>query len=461
MDAPQLELLRTIVKVHPELRSQVRPDPPLLRWKGRWWSVAGFEVRAFCYLFVLQGGTRIQLPRPHTAACRRAALRPMHIEMLLRYLPGWKVVRTAWGTDRLRHQTGAFARVILGAKERRLAVLLALPDEPQEQAHRLLSAAILWWHRLRKSERADSLVAVFPESWSDTAVRALPHLRLPIQAFKYGRPPETQAAPAKQPVMQQVYPRPAGLTRVNSPYVMLPFAAEVPELLRELSRRCSDLDLTYRGGGWELGFRGLRLAWLAPHLGEYVFDPRQPRILRLEQFEAFEELLAEAGRFRDFPPPDPHHCFYRQGQEHWLESRVLRHWLSVGEDFTDTVYRQVPTCIDGERKVLDLLTVTADGRLAVVELKVDRDLNLVFQGLDYWERVKVHLEHGDFAEAGYFPGIRLSPEPPFLYLVCPLFEFHRQWKLLRRYLRRDIPFRLVGINANWRAEFRVLRRLEL
>jgi len=42
----------------------------------------------------------------------------------------------------------------------------------------------------------------------------------------------------------------------------------------------------------------------------------------------------------------------------------------------------VPSYLDGQRKVLDLLTVTKSGRLAVLELKTERNLDLIFQGLD-------------------------------------------------------------------------------
>ena len=37
--------------------------------------------------------------------------------------------------------------------------------------------------------------------------------------------------------------------------------------------------------------------------------------------------------------------------------------------------------------MLDLLTVTRGGRLAILELKVDEDLHFPLQGLDYWIRV--------------------------------------------------------------------------
>ena len=81
--------------------------------------------------------------------------------------------------------------------------------------------------------------------------------------------------------------------------------------------------------------------------------------------------------------------------------------------------------------MLDLLGVTEDGRLAVIELKADEDLHLALQGLDYWVRVRWHhLQNpdnatglGEFQRHGYFGGLRLSAEPPRLYLVAPALEF--------------------------------------
>ena len=84
----------------------------------------------------------------------------------------------------------------------------------------------------------------------------------------------------------------------------------------------------------------------------------------------------------------------------------------------------MPAFAGGERGILDLLAVDHAGRLAVVELKASADLHLPLQALDYWIRVKWHLDRGEFGRAGYFPGIELRPEPPRLLLVAPSLEFH-------------------------------------
>jgi hypothetical protein len=37
--------------------------------------------------------------------------------------------------------------------------------------------------------------------------------------------------------------------------------------------------------------------------------------------------------------------------------------------------------------MIDVLAVTREGRLAVLELKAEKDIHLPLQGLDYWSRV--------------------------------------------------------------------------
>ena len=53
-------------------------------------------------------------------------------------------------------------------------------------------------------------------------------------------------------------------------------------------------------------------------------------------------------------------------------------------------YSQIPAFSASDRAMIDVLTATTAGRLAVVELKADEDIHLPLQGLDYWSRVEWH-----------------------------------------------------------------------
>ena len=131
------------------------------------------------------------------------------------------------------------------------------------------------------------------------------------------------------------------------------------------------------------------------------------------------------------------------------------------------VYAQVPAIAGAsDRGLLDLLGVTADGRLAVIELKADDDLHLALQGLDYWIRVRHHHLQtadaktglGEFQRHGYFRGVELSPLPPRLYLVAPALRIHPATETILRYLSPRVEWNLLALDERWRQEIRVVWR---
>jgi hypothetical protein len=131
------------------------------------------------------------------------------------------------------------------------------------------------------------------------------------------------------------------------------------------------------------------------------------------------------------------------------------------------VYAQVPAIAGAsDRGLLDLLGVTADGRLAVIELKADEDLHFALQGLDYWIRVRAHhlqgvdavTGMGEFARHGYFRGVELSPLPPRLYLVAPALHIHPATEVVLRYVSPKVEWNLLALDERWRSQVRVVWR---
>jgi hypothetical protein len=131
------------------------------------------------------------------------------------------------------------------------------------------------------------------------------------------------------------------------------------------------------------------------------------------------------------------------------------------------VYAQVPAIAGaGDRGLLDLLGVTADGRLAVIELKADEDLHFALQGLDYWIRVRHHHLQtadtatglGEFQRHGYFRGVELSPLPPRLYLVAPALRVHPATETVLRYVSPRVEWTLLALDERWRQEVKVVWR---
>jgi len=145
------------------------------------------------------------------------------------------------------------------------------------------------------------------------------------------------------------------------------------------------------------------------------------------------------------------HPLWRLRPERWLESLVLGDVSVVdGRLEPSCRYSQVPAFSAADRAMIDVLSTTHEGRLAVVELKADEDIHLPLQGLDYWSRVEWHHARGEFPRFGYFDGKQLSSEKPLLFLVAPAFHVHPATDTLLRYISPEIEWEFVGIDERWR-----------
>jgi len=164
---------------------------------------------------------------------------------------------------------------------------------------------------------------------------------------------------------------------------------------------------------------------------------------------------------------DKRDVLYRMQPERWLEGQ-LRRDVSLLDGKLDAahVYTQVPAFAAGDRGMLDLLSVSDDGRLAVIELKAAEDPQLALQGLDYWIRVRWHHMQnpdavtglGEFQRHGYFGGVRLSQEAPRLILVAPALHVHPATEVVLRHLSARIEWQLVALDERWREQIKIVWR---
>jgi len=183
---------------------------------------------------------------------------------------------------------------------------------------------------------------------------------------------------------------------------------------------------------------------------EYELDERSEAL--------FRELLQRISEQRQ-PGGSHTNLFYRIAPERWLESLITRDIRAIDERLDGRfVYSQVPAFAAIDRAMLDVLTCTLDGRLAVLELKANEDIHLPLQGLDYWARVRWHQQHGEFTRNGYFAGRDLSSAPPLLYLVAPVLRVHPATDVLLRYLSPRVEWTLLQLDERWREEVRVVNR---
>ena len=176
-------------------------------------------------------------------------------------------------------------------------------------------------------------------------------------------------------------------------------------------------------------------------------------------FDEIDRLAEELARFRSANAADTLNPLYCNYPESWLESQVRSSIERVhGSLLPHPVHSHVPAVAGADRGIVDLLACDRNGRLVVLELKVEEDIPLPLQSLDYWMRAKWHLDRGEFSARGYFPGIELSPAAPRLLLVAPAFVFHPTTEIILRYFSPEIAVERVGLGADWRRELRVLFR---
>jgi hypothetical protein len=205
-------------------------------------------------------------------------------------------------------------------------------------------------------------------------------------------------------------------------------------------------------------FRGLEFArWEHGAVRFGAGDER--RALTPTTQQDLRDLVETLQKYRCADSPDTNHVFYRAQAERWLETLVLADAAQLDARLDPMhIYPQVPAFSAGDRGVIDLLGVTRDGRLAVIELKVSEDANLVLQAVDYWLRVNWHQKQEDFERYGYFSGVELQKRPPLLYLVAPGLRFHPAAEVLLRQLSPEIEVQRVGLNEQWRARLQVIFR---
>lgn len=213
-------------------------------------------------------------------------------------------------------------------------------------------------------------------------------------------------------------------------------------------------------GGKEvaISYRGLDFAhWTLEGLTFGLGDAREPLTERVRP--RVIRFLRDLDRYRSPLSPNTGHPLYRAAPERWLEALILEDSACVSGHLDPRfMYSSVPALAAGDRGVLDILGVTLQGRLAVIELKASEDIHMPIQAVDYWLRVRRHQQCGDFQRFGYFVGREISAEPPLVWLVAPALRFHPAIDTILRYLSPEIAITRIGVCENWRRGIKVVLR---
>jgi hypothetical protein len=409
--------------------------------------------------------------RPPTA---QKAARSRYARLLERALhrdmPGWALdkARLLTSMDLERSSSPVYARGLVRKGRSAFAVMGVNQQETQGSIDAALTFGLLWLDACREREAGRSVIEglrlYVPPKTSVTLQIRLAHLNhaaAKFQLFEFDERDEssTQIDLADHGNIQ------TRLVRLpDAAQVRARFAVSVDKILSLAPQAgltiISPTELSFRLHGLE--FARARLA-NAPGAfqveEEVIFGPPGYETRLNEQtapaFTEFIKTVVEA-RCQQGDRRDP---LWRMYPERWLESLVFRSVAAIDSRLNPThVYSQVPAFSASDRAMIDVLTCTRDGRIAVLELKADEDMHLPLQGLDYWARVLWHHGRGEFQQYGYFSGQQLSPQPPLLMLIAPSLRVHPATDTVLRYFSPAIEWSLIGLDERWREGVRVVYR---
>ena len=396
----------------------------------------------------------LDLARPSAAGMSRRGGRMVFRErfrlFLRRQFPEWKLAELSAEPNLEHSLSPTYPRAFLRYGQHGWAAIACPPDA---DAASVVTFGLIWlsYLRTRESKLAMEGLAIYvPADHERPAALRLLCLDPAKSRFALFRYTAEDAVENVDPrdhgnldTRLEPYRRPApNLSPAWQAIEMLPGVERVPK----------------HDGTVSLRVRGIEFASLSEGRLWFGLSAKQPAA-ECHRAE-IERLVAELDRTRSPETDDREHPFYRQYPEAWLESLARAHIQSIDASLLlSPIYGQVPAFAGGDRGVLDLLAVDYTGRLTVVELKASADLHLPLQALDYWIRVKWHLDRGEFPPSGYFPGVELRPEPPRLLLVSPALEFHPTSETLLDYFSPQIDVARIGLGVEWRKGLRVVFRL--
>jgi hypothetical protein len=371
---------------------------------------------------------------------------------LRRQYSGWKLVELSTEPDLHHSLSPVYPRALLRRGNQAIAAIGAAEDAQDPDG--ALSFGLIWLDYLRRRETRLSVgtLAIFvpigAENTTCHRVRYLNKNAAQYRVFVHG------AGILEEPVEPGDY--------TNFSTRLDPFCAPAADLeLAACIERLGAIEGVERrprpDGSVSLAVRGLEFARTSGSTLLFGIDERHPA--GAKQLPEIEALARGLARLRNAAASDRVNPLYQRHPEAWLESQVRASASRLDAGIRDApLYGQAPQFAAGARGILDVLAVDYDGRLVVIEVKASEDIHLPLQALDYWMRVKWHLERGEFEGRGYFPGIPLRPDPPRLLLVAPALEFHPANETVLRYFSSEIHVERIGVGIQWRQELRVMFR---
>jgi hypothetical protein len=419
---------------------------------------------------------------PSALKAMRAAYQRTLERAVVRLFPGWTLDRLTTSAD-LEHSFGAVcARGLLRRGQQRIAFVGCGEGEAQSTIDDSVAVAVLWLdycrEHLASSSHVSTLALVVPEGRAQTAQLRLSHLNREAAQWRlFALDEHTEQAEELDLATElnfstrlvRCFNREQTLERfarsVSAMRALCPMVEAVPQSVSSVSFRVHGLEFARATMEPDRHFRTAERVIFGAPPAEYEWNEQTEPLLvklieRLMLKRGGRAPAAGAASVAAYPTPKPddhNHPFYRLQPERWLQSMVERD-ISQLDSRLDPAqfYPQVPAFAGADRAVIDLLCVTRDGRLAVVELKAAEDFHLPVQGLDYWARVRWHHRRGEFQKHGYFPGRVLSERDPILILAAPALHVHPSTATMLRYFSPELEWKLAGLDERWRDGIRVV-----
>jgi len=404
---------------------------------------------------------RTDSPRP-AGRINREQFRDRFARILAEEFPDAVVDSLTAAPDLENSFSGSYVRGIMHEGSRAWALLAAAPSEDAATIENILAFGILWldWTRTRAERRAiEGLRFFVPQGTSQ-------RLRERLLAFSASLRAEIYEMREPDASMQKIDPADAGnleswlVPRDQLGSVLRAASESITRIRAMLPSNADAIQCRVPAAANEvaLTFHGMQFArWTRQ--GVFFGLGNSTEMLTSSNERALERLLHQLDLHRSPLTTDANHAFYRGAPERWLESIVLEDPAKL-DALLDTrhFYSQVPALAAGVSGVLDLLGITRQGRLVVIELKASEDLQLPVQAVDYWPRVRRHQREGDFQRDGYFAGVALDPQPPLVWLVSPSLRFHSVTDTLLKYLSPEIHVTRIGLAETWRRGLKIIFR---
>jgi hypothetical protein len=405
---------------------------------------------------------------PAARRAARQAYEPRLRRALERNFPGWTVVRLTTSMDLERSFGPAYLRGWMRQGQRALAIVGVNDEETQTTVDGALTCGILWLEACRRAEQerrvVEGLVLAVPKGAAALTQQRMAHLDPAAAKWHLNEFDQRENALVRLETGDRGNLATRLVRAVDENQAITRIAASIQRIRGILPQTevvvVSPAEISFRCCGLEFARARMthdpRTFQLAEEIAVGI-GPEE-RVLDERNESDFTDLvrLAAAVRHKDGPK---NHPLWRMHPERWLESVAGANIAALdGRLRTECVYRQVPAFSAADRAMIDVLAMTHENRLAVIELKADEDIHLPLQGVDYWARVEWHRSRGEFARFGYFPRQEIAAEKPLLMLVAPALHVHPATDTILRYLSPEIEWTLLGIDERWREDLRVVFR---